>query len=341
VKNSNRYNFNSSDLLYRVFKYRKILLGTSGIAGIAALIISLMITEKYQTSVYMFPAPATSISKSLIQHNEIESSKNSVYGEDEEIEQILQVLNSDELHNLVCMRHDLMHHYEIDTTDKYRYTKLRKSYNSNIKFNKTQYMAVEISVLDKDPNKAATIANDIVDLLDTVMNRMELKRRREAFAIVDKAYQDKLEDLNFLRDSLTHIMQKGVFDFESQTKTYTEAYASALSRGDIRAAKILKEKLDTVAVYGSTYISLRDLLNYEFEQLARLKMKRKQAKVDAEYTLPHAYVINNAYVPDKKAYPQKLYIVIITSLATFAVTFITLIILENIKQFKIIDADKQ
>lgn len=316
-------------------------MGITFVAAVVALVVSFMITEKYKTSVFMFPAPSSTISKSYIQHYEIASSKSSVYGEDEEIEQILQVLNSDELHNLVCERHKLMGHYEIDSADKHRFTKLRKMYNSHITFSKTQYMAIEVSVLDKNPNKAASIANDIVHLLDTVMNRMELKRAREAFAVVDKAYQEKLNELNLLKDSLTFVMQKGVFDFEGQTKNYTEAYISALARGDVRAVRIIKEQLDTVAKFGSSYIALRDFLDYELEQLARLKMKRKQAKVDAEQTLAHAYVINQAYVPDKKAYPKKLYIVLITALATFVATFITLIFIENVKQFRAIDANKQ
>lgn len=340
MEDNNRYNFNSSDLLFRVFKYRKILILTSGIAALASLIVAFLITEKFESSVVMFPAPSTSISKSLISYSAI-SSSTSVYGEEEEVEQLLQVLHSDELHKLLVDKHDLMSHYEIDNDDPHKYSKLRKTYDSQVKFKRTEFMSVEISVLDKDPQMAADIANNAVAFLDTVMNKMEKKRAKEAFAIVEETYQQKLKELSHLKDSLRDIMRRGVFDYESQSEVYTSAYADALAKGNLHNAKIIQQKLDTLAEYGGAYVSIRDYLDYEYEQLSLLKMKHREAKVDAEQSLPHAFVINKAQVPDKKAYPKKLTIIVLTTLATFALTFITLIVLENIKQYKAIDQSGQ
>jgi capsular polysaccharide biosynthesis protein len=55
-------------------------------------------------------------------------------------------------------------------------TEALQEYESNITFKRTEYMAVKISVLDKDPQLAADIANTIAALLDSVKNDMQKER---------------------------------------------------------------------------------------------------------------------------------------------------------------------
>ena len=49
-------------------------------------------------------------------------------------------------------------------------------------------MAVKISVLDKDPQMAADIANDIAELLDSTKNNMQKVRALKGFKIVEGKY---------------------------------------------------------------------------------------------------------------------------------------------------------
>jgi len=56
-------------------------------------------------------------------------------------------------------------------------------------FRLTEYMSVEISVMDRDPDLSASIANDISDLVDTVYNSMKKERAAEALRLVRKGIQ--------------------------------------------------------------------------------------------------------------------------------------------------------
>lgn len=330
----NRYSFNSNDLLYKVFRYRKPLLIITVIGFIAAVIVSFCITPLYKSTVVVFPAPSLSTSQELIATRDA-AKKESIFGEDKETEQILQVLNSDELRSRMIAKYDLWNHYDIDSANvSHPLDKMLKKFKKRISFSRTEYSAVEISVLDVNPNTAADMANDIASLIDTIMNNMEKRRSTNAYAIVQHEFEAKIEQQKMYEDSLRAIMEKGVFDFESQSEEYCKAYANAIVSGNTKGAEKIKEQMDTLAKYGSTYISLRDFLFNEKEQMSLLNQKLKEAKVDADAILTHYFVVNKALPSDKKAKPRRMIIVLVSTVATFAFAFVALIFIELVKDFR-------
>ena len=240
MTNDERYSFNSNDLIYKVFLYKKQLIITTVVGAIIAIIVSFLITPLYRSSVVIYPAPSLSISQELIATKDA-AKKESMYGEDKETEQILQVLNSDELRTKIIQKYNLWKHYDIDSANvKYPNDKMMKKYQKRISYKRTEYMAVEISVLDANPDTAALIANDIATLIDTVMNQMEHKRAKEALQIVEYEYKAKEEQINMFKDSLRRIMEKGIYDYESQSEVVNEAYAQAVASGNTKGAERIK-----------------------------------------------------------------------------------------------------
>ncbi len=175
-KQQSRYNFNSVDLLLFMWKKRVILLGVSFLAAVASIVISIMITPMFEASVVMFPTSNTSVSKELLVQAFSGHPNVFDFGEEEQAEQLLQVLNSEPLRSRITEKYDLMKHYKINPNGKYPRTELMDQFKSNINFRLTEYMAVEISVMDENPEMAANIANDISDLVDTVFNDMKRER---------------------------------------------------------------------------------------------------------------------------------------------------------------------
>lgn len=333
MEDSKRYDFNSTDLLFKVYVYRKPLLIITISAAIISAIISLFITDKYKASVVLFPAPSMSISKAYLDPRSY-SSKGAIFGEDEEVEQILQVLNSEEIKQRIITKYNLIKHYDIDPGSKSIQTKITEAFKGNIKFARTDYMAVEISVMDISPDTAALIANDISLLIDSSMCRMQKERAFEAFQIVEKEYLEKKAQLQQLEDSLSFIMKQGVFDFESQSEVFNNAYATAIIEGKTNAANEFKKQLNSLAQYGSAYVAIRNLLEFEQEQFTLLTQKYKEAKVDAESELTHTYIVDKAYAPDKKSYPKRSIIVVISTITSFVIGFILMILFELYKDFK-------
>ena len=153
--------FNSRGILSFMSKRRNILFITCTLAFVSSVVFSLFIEDKYESSVILFPSTTTSISRALLNDENYKEKDFLEFGEEEEAEQLIQILKSDEIREHIIRKFDLMNHYKIDPEAKYRRTKLIQEYESNIDFVRTKFMSVKIEVLDTDKDYAADIANEI------------------------------------------------------------------------------------------------------------------------------------------------------------------------------------
>ena len=170
-------NFNSSNgIIHILIKNIKPIIWLSLAAAIISAIISLIIPEKYKSTVILYPANTSSISKALINQNSGAKTDLLEFGEEEKTEQLQQILNSDRIRNEVIKKFNLMKHYEIDSTSETKMSELNDRYESNIKYKRNEFMAVEIVVMDEDKVKAAQIANGIAEILDEQMNNIQKER---------------------------------------------------------------------------------------------------------------------------------------------------------------------
>jgi uncharacterized protein involved in exopolysaccharide biosynthesis len=306
------YNFSSVDLLIYIWKKKFILMAVGIIAGIASILVSLMITPMYQSSVIMFPASSTSISKDLLSQNYSGRQNVHGFGEEEQAEQLLQILNSEPIRSRIIEKYKLLEHYEIKAEEKYPQTRLYEEYKSNINFRLTEFMSVEISVMDRDPEYAANIANDISDLVDTVYNGMIKERAWEAFRLVEKEYLEASHNLALLRDSMDVLNAK----VSGKVKTSGDPGSNLI--------KAISEN-------GAHYITMMNMLRYETGLVSDLNLKYKEARLEAEQNLPHKFVVEAAYPSEKKAYPNKSLIVIVSTFAALLFALIVLIVIDNVR----------
>jgi len=329
--------FKSFDIIVFLYKKRIVLI----IVGIATVIASVVfsspffITPKYKSTVVMFPTSTNSISKVLISYNS--GSKDDImgFGSEEQAEQLLQILTSNKIRSHIVKKYKLMEHYDIDSTSRFKYTNLFREYESNIQCRRTEFMAVEIVVLDKDPQMAADIANDIANLLDSVKNEMQKQRAVEGLKIAEKDYNQLKTEVDKMVDSLKVLGRKGINDYVSQAEVINQQYAIALRTGAPQGAvKALKNQLDTLSKYGGAYLYLSDAMKFKTEQIAFLKTKYDEARVDAESFISQKFIVDNAYKAEKKAYPIRWLIVVITTFSSLLLTIIVLIILDNISRIR-------
>lgn len=313
--------FNSKYLCRLLMKYRKNILIVLVVVALLALFFTSpwFITPLYKSTVILYPTSSNSISKVLISTTFKADKDILEFGETEQTEQMLQVLNSDRIRDIVIKRHNLMDHYGIKPTQKYPNTKLNKLYNKRIKFRKTEFNAVKISVLDADPVLAATIANEISDLYDSTMNAMQKEVAIKAFELVEAEYNSLCSEMAALEDSLNVLRSHGVFDYESQVEMLSQQLAVELGRSNNQGVKNIQNQLDILAKYGGAYYAISEKLDHERLQLSLIKTKYEEAKVDATQEIPHKFVVNTASPAEQKEFPKRILIVFLTVIATFLI----------------------
>ncbi len=325
--------FDSSNLLFFLYKWRKPLLWVIAVAIVGSTIVSLLLTNKYRSTVIMYPAATNAISQALLTQNRSSMQKGILdFGVDEETEQILQILHSNRIRDRIIEEFGLEQHYGINPESKYRLNKLHRQYENNISFRRTEFMAIRISVLDTDPNYAADIANRISDLLDSTKSQIQHERAKKAFEIVKSQYFKLTDEMQQMEDSLTELRKHGVQDYESQAEMLNMQLAKEMAANNTVGVQRLQEKLDILAQYGGAYVNIRDRLEYEREKLSLLKAKYEEAKTDAEEVLPTKFVVNSAFPAERKSYPIRWLIISVTTISAFFFALIIILILENVKQ---------
>jgi uncharacterized protein involved in exopolysaccharide biosynthesis len=332
---SQEFSFSSFGLISFLVKWWKHIAIATTIGAVASVVVSLTMKDRYKSVVIFYPTTTNSISKALLDVSNNNRQDFLEFGDEDEAEQALQILQSDEIREWVIAQYNLYDHYRINPKGKYAKTKMMKKYAKNVKFRRTEFNSVEISVLDEDPNIAAGMANDIAARLDSVKNRIQKERAREGLKIVEAEYVYLKSQIQAMSDSLDKIRSYGINDYVSQAEVLNKEYAAAISKGDSRAVKALEEKIAILSKYGGAYVTLTENLELYLEQLAEIKLKYDQARVDAEQNVPHKMVVNYAYPADRKTYPKRSLIVLGATFATFCMTVFFLIGLENWRKYKL------
>ncbi len=330
MKNTSNYNFESLDLIRFMFKHKWEIIIITSIAIIISIIVSLNITPKFKSSVILFPKTQVSVSNALT-NSELINTDNHImnFGDEEATEQLLQTLYSEDIRFKIIDKFDLLNHYNIDTKGSYPMTKLHQEYNNNIKYKRTQYMAIEIEVMDTDPKIAADIANEIATLLDSTLNKMQNDVAKKILIVVKKEYNNLNTEISGLKDSLRTIQSYGITNYTSQSKALNNAYINALKNGNSTQIQTIKKQLNILEKYGADYLTITELLKNETERLSLLNGKLAEAEVNANQKLPHKFLVKKAYAAEKKSYPVRWLIVAISTIVTFVFSILLLLFIDR------------
>ena len=324
--------FDSSNIVVFLYKWRKPLFIVIIVALIGSWFFSLpwFITPKYKSTVVMFPASTNSVSKALLIEQRQVGQDIMSFGEDEQAEQMMQILNSNKIRDRVTKQFNLMEHYGIDSTARYKYSWLFNEYERNISFRRTPFMAVQIIVFDTDPQLAADIANTIAALLDSIKNEMQHERAIQGLTVVETEHEALQQEVNTIVDSLVALGKLGVNDVEYQSQVFNQQMAIAIMEGNTEAQRQLQKRLDILGQYGGIYMSLKNALEYKTEQLTMIQARLKEATVDARESLPQKFIVSDAFKAEKKSYPIRWLVIVVSTLSALFLTIIVIMIIEKI-----------
>ena len=310
-----------------IWKKRKLIGAVTFLGAIASLIISFFITPEYLSTAIVFPTATSSVSFSE-QRNAKASSMD--FGEEEQSEQMIQILQSAQIRDRIVKQFGLMKHYEIKQTDAYKNHKLGEQYASHFSFTRTRYGSIQIDVLDKDATKAAAMANKIVDLIDTVKNEMIKARTIPAYEI-NKREKELIElDIKIILNRLDSLSAIGVVTDEGR-ETLFQAYNEAKGKEDRR---YFRKQIEVNVQHGATFDGLCMMRDEKMTKLAEFETAYDQAESDANANFSHKFVVERAVKADKKEKPKKSVIVLISTLSNLLFMIFLLLLQERIQELR-------
>jgi uncharacterized protein involved in exopolysaccharide biosynthesis len=326
-------NNGSLNIIIVLIQWWKTLLVIGVVAAVASAGVSMLIRPKFRSSVIMMPTASNAVSQMImVPNNQNEFLDATQFGDDIKIDQMLQILNSREIKAHLIEKFNLIVHYDIDTNKKYWKTKLYKQVKDNCTFSRTDFMGVQISVLDEDPQFAADIANEIADYYDTLKRRVIKQRSEAAFAVLEDEMNKLEETVAMLTDSLSKIMRHGVYDYDNQSQRFVQQYAKEIASGNKAAAQRIKSELAILEEWGPAFFSVRERIQYLKEWQMGLQQTYQSMRIDADYRLSQKFVVESAVASDKKAYPKRMLIVILSTFAALSLGILFVISKESLKK---------
>ena len=136
-----------NNLVQFIWEERKPIIIITSVSFVVAVIISLLLTPLYLSTAIVFPAASSNVSFSE-QRNVKAAAMD--FGEEEQAEQLVQILQSSRIRDKVVSKYNLLNHYEISKDDVNKNYKLIKAYNSYFSFTRTRFGSIQIDVLDKE-----------------------------------------------------------------------------------------------------------------------------------------------------------------------------------------------
>jgi len=308
--------FYQINLLQLLFKWKVHLIVIVLVASLLAAIFSgsVFITPKYESEAIIYPANISS------------------YSDENETEQMLQVLLSKDISDSVIEKFNLPEHYGIDRTYNHYYSVMMWEYWQNVTINKTPNEAVSIKVLDKDPQIACDMVGSMIDFYNQKVRTLHEKKFIEVVNMYERALVKKKNYIDSLNQRLTYLgTEYGLMDYVVQSEQVTKGYLKTLdgsgaSHVNDEEVNKLKESIETK---GGEMMILQNLIVNETRKYIDLKDDYEQAYMDFDRKFTYTNIVTKPYPADDKAYPVRWLIVVISMLASFFISFVVILILEN------------
>lgn len=322
----------SSNLLILLYKWRKPIIIVCTAAAVISAIVSLLIPSRYKSTVVLYAERQHSFGAQLLE--DVQKADLLMYGEEEDAERLIQIINSDQVRNKIIDRYNLWDVYNVKKDQRGANTLIGRAYKENVSAKLTKFGSVEVAVLDVNPERAKNMANDIAYFADSVANKLSSDRAREAFKYAEASLKSLEEEIKLAEDSMNRLRELGVYNYSNQITALTEQYGVAIAEGYPDRARTIQEQMNFLSKYGTAYNALDNRLDNAYEKLGTLRKRYDLMKIDVESKIPSMRIVDYASAADKKALPVRWVIVAMSTAAAFVFVVIFLLIWDNIKRLR-------
>lgn len=263
-----------SDYIYILYKWKKLLIVNMLIVLVLTTIYSFLIPETYKATAKITIANQQNNSlgglSSLLSSNSPIASIGSQFlgmsspGQD----LIFGLLNSRTVLSTVIKKFNLMQYYDIDDSNM---DKALKSFQADVSFDPTENGLIDINVINKDPKKAAIIANYFVQLTDSMNILLNIEQAKNNKDFIAKRYEKNVKDLKAAEDSMYRFQKKyGVYAVPEQLVSAFEA-AGNLETELFKQQIAAEYAKNQYGVSSSQYKTLSDQIDFIKGKIDELK----------------------------------------------------------------------
>lgn len=226
------------DYLYVLVKRRKLIINAVLLTGIVTALITLLLPNWYAATASVLPPKRPGGLLSMLEGGFSSLLRNlpglgGRIGSSQEAYSYLAILQSRTAMEKVVQKFDLIKVYE---TRKGSLDDTIKELRKNCEFEYATEGNITITVYDKDPQRAADMANYFIAMLNDLSTQLGTQEAKQNREFIEKRYSQNLLDLKSAEDSMKVFQQKyGIYELNEQTKTAIKAAA------ELKSEQVAKE----------------------------------------------------------------------------------------------------
>lgn len=258
----------------------------------------------------------------------------SPYSTETPTEQLLQLLESDDLKDTLISHFKLMEHYKVDPTLPFAHSVVFNKLKKKLKISNTRFESVYIQVLDKNPEYACMMINELIDQLNLKIRNIYRKQFVEVFTIVKNQMDLKKTELDSLDMRLNDLtVDYELFDVPAQANEVVRAYLGTVdgSNGEVINHENVAKFMQNIIYFGSEHIRTSGYAYNSRNEYLNLKNQFENVQKEITKELSYVNIINSPKVPLLPAYNLRMYIILFTSVGALFIAFLLFSFLEALK----------
>ncbi len=312
--------FDNQNLLEIIWKWKKHLIIVALLAFVLSAVFSssTFIKPKYKSTARIYP------SKNIY-----------TFSDESESEQLLEIINSQDIKLRIIETFNLSEVYKIAKSEPQYLTYMMAEFNDNVSFKKTEFETIEIQVLDTDPVRACAMCDSIIVFLDEKVGAIHRVKYQEVADIVKRDLVDISTQADSVREKLDEMRVKyHILDFKQQVEEITKGMVKVMAdqKRNTSGGKELEQWMINLSEKGSEYEMLYKHEKSLVSQIDSLKKTYSQSMSSVKRKITFGQRIENPIPADKKSYPVRWLIVLLSTGAALFVSVLAIFVLENQKK---------
>lgn len=288
------------DLIHYWQKWWKQVLIFCGVAITLSVIVSspAIMKPHFKSQIIFYPANPNAHDRSAFFSERGVILDN--FGSKDDINRFLAIANSEELVSYLVDSFNLREHYDIQ---KQGYFYVNRKFKGNYKAIRNDLGAIELQVLDTNPELAAQIVNAALEYIQKTYKGILLTNKQSTYDILREDKRAKEQEMQVLADSLSALKKNSNYFYDKDGHLIGDEKLRMLDRGF--------QEL-------STYVS-------DLESIAN------QFAVSMSEKHPVVFIVESASVAEKKSKPTRWLIVLGTAIGAFAAATFLIVFIELLK----------
>jgi len=353
-----RQEINLLDYLAVLVKWRRFLVINVALFTLLAIVLVLIVPRSYKSTASILPPKDQGVfnplgaASSLLKGITSAQGPGSRLGQNPGVYNYLAILKSRGSMEEVVRKFNLVEVYDVPNKSV---EKAIKELESNVNFDIQPEENITIETYDKDPQRAAAIANQFVEILNSISIRLGTQEGKNNREFIERRLATINRDLHAAEESLKTYQEKsGVLILPEQSNASVSAVAELyamkvkkeievgiLERGSTKDNPVLQhlktelqeinKKVDMLPEAGIETLRLYREVAIQQKILEYVVPLYEQAKVDEQKNVPVILVLDNAVPAERPDKPKRVIIVLVVFILAFLIQAFLIFFFESFR----------